>query len=67
MLVCIANTVHLLGFTRTVSAIYCVSMVIVFLRVQLNVIGGYMFVDSAQNKDGLVSLSSSHIAATAAQ
>ena len=42
------------GFTRTVSAVYIVSMLVVVLRVQLNVIGGYMYQDSMLTPDNMV-------------
>ncbi|EDO43257.1 predicted protein [Nematostella vectensis] len=35
-----------LSFARTVTAVYSSCMLFVFLRVQLNVIGGYMYLDS---------------------
>lgn len=33
------------SFARTVTAIYASSLLLVFLRVQLNVLGGYMYLD----------------------
>lgn len=36
----------LLSFTRTVTSIYSSCMLFVFLRVQLNIVGGYMYLDS---------------------
>ena len=36
----------LLSFTRTVASIYSSCMLFVFLRVQLNIVGGYMYLDS---------------------
>ena len=35
----------ILSFTRTVTAIYATSLLAVFLRVQLNVLGGYMYLN----------------------
>ena len=35
-----------LSFTRTVASIYSSCMLFVFLRVQLNIVGGYMYLDS---------------------
>lgn len=35
----------ILSFTRTVTAIYASSLLAVFLRVQLNLLGGYMYLD----------------------
>ena len=40
------GSLKLLSFTRTVSAIYSSCFLFVFLQVQLNVIGGYMYIDS---------------------
>ena len=45
-----------LGFTRTVVSIYSSCMLIVMLRVQLNIIGGYMYVDSLLSRNGTVSV-----------
>ena len=35
-----------LSFTRTVASVYSSCMLFVFLRVQLNIVGGYMYLDS---------------------
>ena len=35
-----------LSFSRTVASIYSSCMLFVFLRVQLNIVGGYMYLDS---------------------
>ena len=35
----------ILSFTRTVTAVYASSLLAVFLRVQLNLLGGYMYLD----------------------
>lgn len=36
----------LAGFTRTLVTVYSTTMLAAFLRVQLNVLGGYMYIDS---------------------
>lgn len=36
-----------LGFTRTLVAVYSTCMLVVLLRVQLNVIGGYLYLDNS--------------------
>jgi Peroxin-3 len=33
----------LTGFTRTIVAVYSSALLALFLRVQLNILGGYMF------------------------
>ena len=45
----------LLGFSRTVSIVYSCSIMALLLRVQLNVVGGYMFIDSLHQQSGKVS------------
>uniref|UniRef100_A0A3Q1GUY2 Peroxisomal biogenesis factor 3 n=1 Tax=Acanthochromis polyacanthus TaxID=80966 RepID=A0A3Q1GUY2_9TELE len=40
------------GFTRTIVAIYSTSMLVVLLRVQLNIIGGYLYLDNSTGKSG---------------
>ena len=42
------------GFTRTVCAVYEVGMLVVALRVQLNIIGGYIYVDRVATGDSQV-------------
>lgn len=41
----------IISFTRTIVAVYGCCMLVVFLRVQLNILGGYMYIDSQQNND----------------
>lgn len=36
----------ILSFTRTLTSIYSSCLLFVFLRVQLNIVGGYMYLDS---------------------
>ncbi|XP_071965139.1 peroxisomal biogenesis factor 3-like [Antedon mediterranea] len=42
----------IISFSRPVAAVYSLCMVIVFLRVQLNVLGGYMYLDSFHGNNG---------------
>lgn len=37
------------GFTRTMTAVYGCCILVVYLRVQLNILGGYMYLDSQQS------------------
>ena len=41
----------ILSFTRTMTAIYASSLLAVFLRVQLNLLGGYMYLDVEEVPD----------------
>lgn len=44
------------GFTRSIVAVYSTCMLVVLLRVQLNIIGGYIYLDNAAVcKNGTVS------------
>lgn len=43
------------GFARAVTVVYGCSLMPLFLRVQLNIIGGYMYLDNLFNQNGLVS------------
>lgn len=46
------------GFTRSIVAVYSTCMLVVLLRVQLNIIGGYIYLDNAAlSKNGTVSVS----------
>ena len=47
------------GFTRIISLVYSCTMMCMMLRVQLNIIGGYMYIDNIVNKNGLVRFSRS--------
>lgn len=38
------------GFTRTIVAVYSTCMLVVLLRVQLNIIGGYLYLDNSVGK-----------------
>ena len=42
------------GFCRTIASVYSTAMLVVFLRVQLNIIGGYMYLDTLVDKNGVV-------------
>ena len=44
------------GFTRSICAVYTSCMLIVVLRVQLNIIGGYMYLDSLLGAENPVSI-----------
>lgn len=45
------------GFTRSIVAVYSTCMLVVLLRVQLNIIGGYIYLDNAAlGKNGTVSV-----------
>uniref|UniRef100_A0A8C2Z9L4 Peroxisomal biogenesis factor 3 n=1 Tax=Cyclopterus lumpus TaxID=8103 RepID=A0A8C2Z9L4_CYCLU len=41
----------IISFTRTVVAVYSTCMLVVLLRVQLNVIGGYLYLDNSAGKN----------------
>lgn len=40
----------ILSFTRTIVAVYSTCMLVVLLRVQLNIIGGYLYLDNSVGK-----------------
>lgn len=42
------------GFTRTIVAVYSTCMLVVLLRVQLNIIGGYLYLDNSVGKNTMV-------------
>ena len=42
------------GFTRTIVAVYSTCMLVVLLRVQLNIIGGYLYLDNSVGKNTTV-------------
>ncbi|XP_063078806.1 peroxisomal biogenesis factor 3 [Engraulis encrasicolus] len=44
----------IISFARSVVAVYCTCMLVVLLRVQLNIIGGYLYLDNSGNKSGMV-------------
>lgn len=39
------------GFTRTIVGVYSTCMLVVLLRVQLNIIGGYLYLDNSVGKN----------------
>ncbi|KAG9347541.1 hypothetical protein JZ751_005109 [Albula glossodonta] len=41
------------GFTRSIVAVYSTCMLVVLLRVQLNIIGGYLYLDNSVSKNGM--------------
>ncbi|KAM4633018.1 peroxisomal biogenesis factor 3 [Polymixia lowei] len=42
----------IISFTRSMVAVYSTCMLVVLLRVQLNIIGGYLFLDNSVGKNG---------------
>ncbi|XP_034017751.1 peroxisomal biogenesis factor 3 [Thalassophryne amazonica] len=46
----------IISFTRTVVAVYSTCMLVVLLRVQLNIIGGYLYLDNSICKNAAVPL-----------
>ncbi|XP_023203928.1 peroxisomal biogenesis factor 3 isoform X3 [Xiphophorus maculatus] len=44
----------IISFTRTVVAVYSTCMLVVLLRVQLNIIGGYLYLDNSVGKSAAV-------------
>ncbi|XP_028858225.1 peroxisomal biogenesis factor 3-like [Denticeps clupeoides] len=48
----------IISFTRSVVAVYSTCMLVVLLRVQLNIIGGYLYLDSSVGKNGTTPLAS---------
>jgi len=42
------------GFTRTLAAVYSSTMLAVYVRVQLNILGGYMYQDTLNAGSGMV-------------
>uniref|UniRef100_A0A8C6TT59 Peroxisomal biogenesis factor 3 n=1 Tax=Neogobius melanostomus TaxID=47308 RepID=A0A8C6TT59_9GOBI len=40
----------IISFTRTIVAVYSTCMLVVLLRIQLNIIGGYLYLDNSANK-----------------
>ena len=42
----LCEQLKILSFTRTLGSIYSSCMLFVFLRVQLNIVGGYLYLDS---------------------
>ncbi|KAJ8270678.1 hypothetical protein GJAV_G00117920 [Gymnothorax javanicus] len=43
----------IISFTRSTVAVYSTCMLIVLLRVQLNIIGGYLYLDNSISKNGM--------------
>uniref|UniRef100_A0A7N5ZPQ4 Peroxisomal biogenesis factor 3 n=1 Tax=Anabas testudineus TaxID=64144 RepID=A0A7N5ZPQ4_ANATE len=46
----------IISFTRTIVAVYSTCMLVVLLRVQLNIIGGYLYLDNSIGKNGTTAL-----------
>ncbi|XP_071807222.1 peroxisomal biogenesis factor 3-like [Asterias amurensis] len=45
------NDLKIISFSRTIASVYSTAMLVVFLRVQLNIIGGYMYLDTLLGKN----------------
>ncbi|KAM9495900.1 peroxisomal biogenesis factor 3 [Clarias gariepinus] len=45
-----------ISFTRSIVAVYSTCMLVVLLRVQLNIIGGYLYLDNSLTKNGTTPL-----------
>ncbi|XP_066559051.1 peroxisomal biogenesis factor 3 isoform X2 [Amia ocellicauda] len=46
----------IISFTRSIVAVYSTCMLVVLLRIQLNIIGGYIYLDNSISKNGLAPL-----------
>uniref|UniRef100_A0A6Q2Z2L9 Peroxisomal biogenesis factor 3 n=1 Tax=Esox lucius TaxID=8010 RepID=A0A6Q2Z2L9_ESOLU len=46
----------IISFTRTIVAVYSTCMLVLLLRVQLNIIGGYLYLDNSVTKNGMLPL-----------
>ncbi|XP_071398205.1 peroxisomal biogenesis factor 3 [Centroberyx affinis] len=46
----------IISFTRSIVAVYSTCMLVVLLRVQLNIIGGYLYLDNSVGKNGTTPL-----------
>uniref|UniRef100_A0A8B9JUI1 Peroxisomal biogenesis factor 3 n=1 Tax=Astyanax mexicanus TaxID=7994 RepID=A0A8B9JUI1_ASTMX len=46
----------IISFTRSTVAVYSTCMLVVLLRVQLNIIGGYLYLDNSVTKNGTLPL-----------
>uniref|UniRef100_A0AAR2L2U5 Peroxisomal biogenesis factor 3 n=1 Tax=Pygocentrus nattereri TaxID=42514 RepID=A0AAR2L2U5_PYGNA len=46
----------IISFTRSIVAVYSTCMLVVLLRVQLNIIGGYLYMDNSVTKNGTTPL-----------
>ncbi|CAG5928476.1 peroxisomal biogenesis factor 3 [Menidia menidia] len=46
----------IISFTRTIVAVYSTCMLVVLLRVQLNIIGGYLYLDNSAGKSAMTPL-----------
>ncbi|XP_012682796.2 peroxisomal biogenesis factor 3 [Clupea harengus] len=44
----------IISFSRSVVAVYSTCMLVALLRVQLNIIGGYLYLDNSVNKTGMI-------------
>lgn len=46
----------IISFTRSIVAVYSTCMLVVLLRIQLNIIGGYLYLDNSMGKSGTTPL-----------
>ncbi|XP_072307466.1 peroxisomal biogenesis factor 3 [Eucyclogobius newberryi] len=46
----------IISFTRTIVSVYSTCLLVVLLRVQLNIIGGYLYLDNSANKNTVAPL-----------
>uniref|UniRef100_A0A3B3CTE3 Peroxisomal biogenesis factor 3 n=1 Tax=Oryzias melastigma TaxID=30732 RepID=A0A3B3CTE3_ORYME len=51
----------IISFTRTIVAVYSTCMLVVLLRVQLNIIGGYLYLDNSAGRSPTDLLMSDHM------
>ncbi|XP_016393090.1 peroxisomal biogenesis factor 3 isoform X1 [Sinocyclocheilus rhinocerous] len=51
----------IISFTRSIVAVYSTCMLVVLLRVQLNIIGGYLYLDNSVTKNGTTPLAPSDV------
>ncbi|TRY98138.1 hypothetical protein DNTS_028491 [Danionella cerebrum] len=51
----------IISFTRSIVAVYSTCMLVVLLRVQLNIIGGYLYLDNSVTKNGTYLSSIQHL------
>ncbi|KAI1897540.1 hypothetical protein AGOR_G00084320 [Albula goreensis] len=47
------DDLKIISFTRSIVAVYSTCMLVVLLRVQLNIIGGYLYLDNSVSKNGM--------------
>ncbi|XP_060584905.1 peroxisomal biogenesis factor 3-like [Ruditapes philippinarum] len=57
----------ILSLTRVITVVYACTMMCLMLRVQLNIIGGYMFVENVKKHQGMSANAAMHVAPTPVQ